>query len=762
MGIPSRPPGTGGYDAPMHLSARRRRRLASALPLALALLAPVAALRAVEGKWTPGQILEHDPAWLRELGLELPPETLWGPEGAGLLESVISIGGCSAGFVSADGLVATNHHCAFGLLQQHSTPERDLIEGGFLATAPAEELHGEGTRALLPHATRDVTAEVEAAVPPGADDLARFRAIERKGSELVAECERKPNRRCQFAPFDGGVRYELVEGIEFPDVRVVYGPPRAIGEYGGEVDNWSWPRHTGDFALLRVWAGPDGGPAAPGKGTAPYRPRHFFPVSPDGVAPERFVLVAGYPGRTFRAETAAKMRQRAERWFPERARLLGRWMALLEEASAAGDTARIALASRIKTLANREKNARGQVAGIARGDLIGKREADERAVLAFAAAAAASRPELADAVAAHEELASLVAESERTWERDFLLEQVDEGPLSLDLALDLVRWAKERQKPDTERDPDYKERNRERLADAVRIAQRRLHRPAEEALLVHWLERAAALPAGSRIAAVEPLLSVAPEGSAGGAALASQVAALHAGTRLLDLDERLRMFEETPEQLRARRDPLLDLAFALDEELLALEERDDRHAGAVARLNPRWRRAVAEQAGRPVAPDANGTLRVSLAHVRGYEPRDGVRMLPQTTLGGLVAKHTGEDPFDAPAELRAAAPAATSSRWADRALGDVPVAFLADADTTGGSSGSPVLDGRGRLVGINFDRVWENVANDFGYNPEVARNISVDVRFLLWVLETTHGERAAPLLRELGVAPEGGPPARSR
>lgn len=739
-----------------------RRRLASALFLshALALLAPAAPVQAVEGKWTPAQILEHDPAWLRELGLELPPETLWGPQGAGLLEAVISIDGCSAGFVSAEGLVATNHHCAFGLLQQHSTPERDLIEGGFLAAGPAEELHGEGTRALLPHSTRDVTVEVQAAVPPGADDLARFRAIERKGSELVADCERRPNRRCQFAAFDGGVRYELVEGIEFPDVRVVYGPPRAIGEYGGEVDNWSWPRHTGDFALLRVWAGPDGGPAAPGKGTSPYRPRHFFPVSPDGVSTDDFVLVAGYPGRTFRAETAAKMRQRAERWFPERARLLGRWMALLEEASASGDAARIALASRIKSLANREKNARGQVAGIARGDLVGKREAGERAVLAFAGAA--SRPELADAVAAHEELAALVAETERTWERDFLLEQVDEGPLSLDLALELVRWAAERQKPDAERDPEYQERNRERLADTVRIAQRRLHRPAEEALLVHWLQRAAALPADTRIAAVEPLLAGAGEGAARDAALASRVAALHAGTRVLDLDERLRMFEETPEQLRARRDSLLDFAFALDEELRALEERDDRYAGAVARLNPLWRRAVAEHAGRPVAPDANGTLRVSLAHVRGYQPRDGVRMLPQTTLGGLVAKHTGEDPFDAPAELRAAAPAAPASRWADRELADVPVAFLADADTTGGSSGSPVLDGRGRLVGINFDRVWENVANDFGYNPEVARNIGVDVRFLLWVLETTHGERAAPLLRELGAAPGGDGAAGSR
>ncbi|HKV07812.1 MAG TPA: S46 family peptidase, partial [Thermoanaerobaculia bacterium] len=187
---------------------------------------------AVDGKWTPEQILEHDPKWLRELGLEIPPEKLWGQDGAGLLEAAVKVDGCSAGFITAQGLLITNHHCAFGILQQHSTPERDLITNGFLAKNPAEELGGAGTRATIPHKTTDVTAVIEAAVPAGADDLARFRAIERKGKELVAECEKQPNRRCQVEAFDGGVRYLLIENLEFPDVRVVYAPPRAVGEYG--------------------------------------------------------------------------------------------------------------------------------------------------------------------------------------------------------------------------------------------------------------------------------------------------------------------------------------------------------------------------------------------------------------------------------------------------------------------------------------------------------------------------------------------------
>jgi len=210
------------------------------------------------------------------------------------------------------------------------------------------------------------------------------------------------------------------------------------------------------------------------------------------------------------------------------------------------------------------------------------------------------------------------------------------------------------------------------------------------------------------------------------------------------------MFGESGAQLRARHDPLLDLAFALDRELLDWKERDDRFKGAVSRLRPQWQRAVIAHAGKPVAPDANGTLRVSFAHVGGYSPRDAVRLEPRTTLAGVVEKHTGEEPFDVPAAMLAAAPDAPRSRWADPDLKDVPVAFLADADSTGGNSGSPVLNGSGELVGVNFDRVWENVANDFGYLPDVGRNISVDVRYLLWMLDALQGQAAAGLLRELG------------
>ncbi|HEX6898640.1 MAG TPA: S46 family peptidase [Thermoanaerobaculia bacterium] len=719
------------------------RNTSVAVVFALALSATSGGALAVEGKWTPDQILEHDPKWLQDLGLEIPPEKLWSREGGGLLEAAVKIDGCSAGFISQQGLLITNHHCAFGILQQHSTPERDLITTGYIARTAAEELPGAGTRATVPHRIVDVTAEVEGAVPAGADDLARFRAIERKQKEMVAACEKTPNMRCQVAAFDGGVKYLRIEMLEFPDVRVVYSPPRSVGEYGGEIDNWSWPRHTGDFTLLRVYAGPDNQPAPKGDANVPYHPRHFFPVSPEGIQPGAFVMLAGYPGLTVRSLIEPEMRERAELYYPRRAEIYAAWIALMEEASKKDDVARIALADRMKTLANREKNARGQVAGIHRGHILENKAASEKEILAWAAA----RPDQAGAVAAREELARLFAEKNKAWERDFLLDQARSGSKPLDLALQLVRWAGEKAKPDLEREPDYQERERERLGERLERDQKRMHLPTEAALLTDFLARFAALPAAQRVPAVEAFLA----GARDREAIRPKADALLAGTKVTDLAERKKMFAESAEQLRARKDPLLDLAFSLDTELRALKEKEDRFKGAISRLRPQWQRAVIAHAGGPVAPDANGTLRVTLARVQGYSPRDAVYMRPRTKVSGVVEKHTGQEPFDAPDALLAAAPRAAQSRWADPELKDVPVCFLADADTTGGNSGSPVVNGRGELVGVNFDRVWENVANDFGFNPDVARNISVDVRYLLWLLEATHGEAARPILTEMGV-----------
>jgi hypothetical protein len=698
------------------------------------LAASAAPALAGEGKWTPQQVLAQGPAWVKAQGFGLPLERLWDEKkGGGLLANAVQLPGCSGSFVSAEGLLVTNHHCADGILQEHSTPQANLSRDGYLARTRADEKKAGAFRIQVPRAFRDVTAEVLAAVPAGADDLARFRAVETKQKALVAECEKRPDTRCQFASFDGGLFFTLTELEEIKDVRLVYAPPLGVGNFGGEVDNWSWPRHTGDFSLLRAYR--DG---------APYRPRYFFPVSTKGVREGDAVAVLGYPGRSYRSWIADEMREREERWFPAIRDLYGEWIRVLDEEGARSVEAAIAVIDDRRGYENSRKNAEGQIAGLRRGRIVEKQRAAEERVKAWAAA----RPEGRPALEAYAGLAGLAAASLSSWDRDFLLDMLSRGAYGLQWPVLLARRATEGAKPDAEREPGYMERDLPRMRDQLERDQKRYLEAADRRIFRSWVERALALPAGQRIAAVDEAFAGASEE----AALDARVAQLCGASRVFDLAARKAMFDETPESLKARKDPLLDLGFALDAERKALKQRRDAQAGAILRLRPAWRKAVIAEAGRPVAPDANSSLRVTFGRVRGYSPREAVTMAPHTTLAGAVEKHTGEDPFDLPARVREAFAAKRFGRWADAVLGQVPIGLLTDCDTTGGNSGSPTIDGEGRLVGVNFDRVWENVANDFGYNPDVARNVNVDVRYLLWNLDVVEG--ASDLLKELGAGPE--------
>ncbi|MDY7225483.1 S46 family peptidase [Hyalangium rubrum] len=714
----------------------------------LLLLALVAApALAGEGKWTPQQVLELDPAWLKAQGLQLPPKRLWDPKrGTGLLAGAVNVGGCSGAFISSTGLVITNHHCVFSIVQEHSSPQRDLISQGFLATNREAELPGKGSRIQVPRSFTDVTQQVLATVPEGADDLVRFKAIERKQKELVAECEKRPATRCQVSTFDGGLQYVLVDAVELADVRLVYAPPRAVGEFGGEVDNWMWPRHTGDFAIVRAYTAPDGTSAPYSAQNVPHKAEFFFPLATQGVKPNQFVMVLGYPGITFRAMLAEEMAERQARFYPRVIDVYGEYIRILEEEGAKDPAGKIAVASTLKSLHNRYKNAGGQLEGLKRGAIIEKQREAEEAVARWAE----KKGKHPEGLRARSELLGRLKDTGKTWEREFLLNNLRAGAKGPTMAVTLARLARERAKPDLEREPEFMERELARLKDQLEREQKNLFLPAEKHLLKAFVRRAQALGPEERIAAVDkhfgPTFSEKD--------VAAKIDALYAGSKVLTLADRLAMFGETEAQLVARKDPLLAFGLELATEVTALDALKDRREGAAQRLRPEWRRAVLAHAGKPVAPDANSTLRVTFAKVQGYSPRDGVFYTPQTTLSGVVAKHTGQEPFNVPDKVLATAEAQRFGPWKDPVLKDVPVDFLADADTTGGNSGSPTVNGKGELVGVNFDRVWENVSNDFGFNPDVARNVNVDVRYVLWMLDQV--EDADALLRELGIRK--GPP----
>ena len=691
-----------------------------------------------EGKWTPQQVLDLGPGWVKAQGFTLPLAKLWDKKkGTGLLSNAVQLPGCSGSFVSADGLLITNHHCVVSILQEHSTPEANLSEDGYLARTRADEKASKAFRIQVPRAFRDVTALVRPQLDAAKTDLDRFQAMETAQKNLVAQCEKEAPgpgataTRCTFAAFDGGVSFSLTVFDELSDVRLVWAPPRGVGEYGGEVDNWSWPRHTGDFSLVRAYTS---------KGE-PYHPQYFFPLSAQGVKPGDAVAVLGYPGISYRGLLAREMDERAQKFFPTREAWTSEWISLLEEATKGSVEGGIALSDELRSLGNGRKNAQGQVAGIERGKILQKQRDAEAKVISWAAA----RADQQGAIEARAALEALLDDKLKSWDHDFALDYLAGASKALGWPVLLARLAGERLKPDLEREPGYQERDLPRIRERLARDQKRLFIPADKKATLAWIKRALALPKDQRIVAVDGQFASAKDD----AELLKRIAALFDKSKVLLAADRALMVEELADALEARKDPLLALGFALDAERKMLKDKRDAWSGAALKHRPAWRAAVTGFAGKPVAPDANSSLRVTFCRVTGYAPRDGVEMKAQTTLSGMLAKHTGVAPFAAPPKLLAAARAGKLGRWKDPKLNDVPVAFLSDCDTTGGNSGSPAIDAGGKLVGVNFDRVWENVANDFGYNPEIARNVNADARYALWQLEEV--ETATDLLTELGI-----------
>jgi hypothetical protein len=692
-----------------------------------------------EGMWPWTSLGELDEEKLRRRGLEISLEDLWTEGSGGLLRAAVGLRGCSASFVSAEGLMITNHHCAFSAIQRNSSEERNLLSDGFTAASRRDELDGRGLRAYVFARQSDVTVRVLEGLGEDAGDLERGEQIERREKELVAECENRGNARCRVTRNNDGLSFTLLEYAEIPDVRLVAAPPRALGEYGGEIDNWHWPRHTMDFALLRAYVGPDGKPAEHAPDNVPYRPERHFRVGADGVNPGELVMVAGTPYSTARYRTAAEVRRDAEWYYPLRVSLFSEWLEALERTCEKIPDSCLRTASTTKSLDNALTNARGMIEGLERrGVLEGKRELEKR--WRQWVAADPSREKWAGALDA---LSGHVRESAAGRDRDFLLRYLLRGAKLLGFARTITKWAAEQAEPDEEREPGFQDRDRERILSDLRNAQAGMHTEADRRVMRMFLERFADLPPEQRPRALDRALG----GDWSERSIERLTERLYAATDLDQQSRRLELFGADLAELRSSDDAMIELALELMPELDARETRVKEREGALSRLRPPWIESLIEMLGGSFYPDANAGPRVSFATVAGYSPRDGVWHLPQTTLSGLAAKHTGEKPFDAPEEVLRAIEDGENGRWADPQLDDVPVCFLSNADTTGGNSGSPALNGRGRLVGINFDRVYANIAGDYGYDPELSRNIMVEIRSVLWYLDRVAG--AAHLLREL-------------
>ncbi len=688
--------------------------------------------------WPWQDLSRLDEASLRSRGLELPLSDFWTPGQGGLAQAVVGLRGCTGAFISEHGLLITNHHCALGAIQKISRADQNLLESGFVARGRSAELPAPGVTVLVFRSQRDVTLEMSRGLPADAPDLDTAVFLRSREKELIAECEKTPSMRCSLSRENDGLRFLLNESTELTDVRLVYAPPESLGSFGGEIDNWRWPRHALDFTLLRAYVAPDQKPAAHAETNVPFSPPHHLEVSTSGPAVGDFIMVAGTPYRTSRYRTALEIRRLHEWFYPRREALMSRWLAILERAGELYPEARIPNATMLRRLANGLTNARGQIEGIAKNRVIARRLSEEETLRTWIRSTRFPVSEKA-----LEEL-NRHLEEVPFQDLDFLLSLMETGTSAYAAAYLLVKWAHERSLPDAKRTPGWQERDRAALLSRLSTGDLSYHAASDRMVLSMFLDELDALDPDQRPAHHRPAVTDEDRRRR-----EEWLDTLFRTTTVMDPTARQALFAATPEALAQSPDPMIQFALAWFPAMQDMESRRLVDEGALMRLRRPWMQAIMAFRGRSFYPDANASPRVSFATVTGYSPEDGTWHGPFTTLRGMLAKHRGRAPFELPAAFIEAAQQEHHGPWMDPHLEDVPINFLSNADTTGGNSGSPVLDGRGRLLGLNFDRVYENIAGDFGYNPLRSRNIMVDVRAILWTLDRV--AQAHDILQEIGV-----------
>jgi hypothetical protein len=492
-----------------------------------------------------------------------------------------------------------------------------------------------------------------------------------------------------------------------------------------------WPRHTGDWSFYRAYVGKDGKPADYSKDNVPFKPAHWLKVSTTGLKPGDFVMVAGYPGRTFRYRTENEVSNSRDVLLPASIRYATELSRILNEAGKDNRDTQIHNASRLRGLDNSLKNNTGALETLTHGGIIDSRQKREAALASWIAAHPESSKKYAGVMSA---LQKLDADDQATQQRDALLLWIYRSSPMLTQARQIYRDSIERTKKDFDRAVGFQERDRPKLLQASTRAQSEFDAASDRAGLRFFLLESQKLPANQRIAAIDDAIAKAGD-------VDKLLDALYAGTKVSNADDRKAMYEESTKQLDARNDSMLNFASRLIPLALENEMRDERIAGGMSRIRPLYLDALRDMRGGRLYPDANLTLRVTWGHVVGYTPRDAVVYQPQTTVAGVVQKSTGKGEFDTPPALLAAV-------RSNPAFNTVPVDFLSDVDTTGGNSGSPTLNADGELCGLLFDGTYESLGSDYLFERNT-RSIHVDATYMLWVME--YVDHAHSQLKEMGI-----------
>ncbi|MCF7955905.1 MAG: S46 family peptidase [Phycisphaerae bacterium] len=697
------------------------------------------------GMWMPQQINDQLDM-LRSLGVN-NPKSLTNPL-VHPLGAIVGMG-CSASFVSDNGLIVTNHHCVYRSLQTHSSPECNIYENGFLARNISEELPAEtGKKVSVTKEIIDVTSIVRKNIAKIKDPLSRYKAIEDRIKALIAEHE-APSKgiRCSVKEFFEGQSYYLIKKLELKDIRLVYAPPLAIGCYGGDIDNWNWPRHTGDVAFYRAYVAPDGSVAEYSPDNVPYKPMHYLRIATEPLKENDFVMVAGYPGRTQRWWTAEQVEFAYWENNPNRIKILTEKEAIFKKLAKQSDELGIKVTPSIKGVLNSLKYLQSLQENFKSYGLLNKKVTQQQKLVAWVNEDMSRKTKWGDVL---DEIAALQHQRQRTAYSNSLITGLRRSVTVINSAHTIVCMARQRPKPDNERDPSYQQRNWIRSIQSLQQAQTSYDPKIDKAILSYYLQKIAELPSDQGT----PILNLFSEKLANDTTKIDSFVNSLFNEKLTvnNTNIRVELFKNADtKQLRQSTDPAIQLALRIRPLTKSLEDENKIHQGKMALLKPKYMQAMQAFYATPIAPDANGSLRVTYGTVKGYRPTPNAKKYrPFTTLSGVLRKNTGIKPFNAPKELvEAAKTTGPDSPFYYDQLGDIPVNFLSDVDTTGGNSGSATLNRKGELVGLLFDGNSESLASDMIFMPKITRSIHADIRYILWFMKNV--DHADNLLNEMNV-----------
>lgn len=639
-------------------------------------------------------------------GLKIKPTDLYNPAGGGISEAVPRMAtGCSAEFVSPEGLILTNHHCVFDGLVAASTVGKNYGEDGYRAGSRAEELSAKGFSIDITLKQEDITARVLEGLK--ADDA---QAVAKRIEELQKAEQMKagPDLKVQIQQLTSGMYYYQFTYQTIKDIRIVYAPPKSIGFYGGDPDNFEWTRHCGDFAFIRAYVGPNGKSADYSPNNVPFKPKRFLTISANGVKENDLTMIIGYPGGTNRYRESYSVAYNQNYAKPATVDLLKTQIRALEDVGRGSESKRVKLQSDIFSLANTVKAEEGAVAAMRRANLIKQRQEEEARLTQWIETDPVRKAKYGEALP---KLRDTYTEYGKFADKDIILRGIS-GLNGIAFLSALGRAPAEQ------------------LKEAVpEIAG--WEASADREVLKMLLRKAAALPEAQKIAAIENRF-----GNLSGDArikAEDEFARKAIENEKLTTEKGLNDLLTMPaDQAKESVQPLTGFIADLLPDIAATTARQQTLNANIGKYRLPFIQAKAEMKG-GFYPDANFTQRFTYGNVKGFTPKESVTYGPFTTLNGVFEKDTGREPFNAPAKLR--------ELWEKKDFGtygvggSVPVDFMTTNDIIGGNSGSPVLNAYGEQVGIAFDSNYEGLGNDFFFNEKLGRTIIVDIRYVLFLTE---------------------------